>query len=292
MICLRSSRSVSRSISTWIQDSTSASCGSVRPWPRSSTSRRRASPAACRSRHGARRTCGWIDQVDAAALAGQLLVTESTRNGMSSVTTSTTEWLHVQPFSSTVGVCTRTFAVPWGRVLGEPVVGQRRAEDVDRVAVEQVLRCACAGSSAGGTRSGVSGLGPWQVAPRPGCSQRPGRPVRAARPWLRPAWSALSSGSCRAPLRDVGGGGMTPRRGKYGHDDGMPDREMAGAYSAVSDQDPTRRRPAAAAPAGGVRARSEGLLALADYRADHAVRLSLRPGARHEPFVYKTGPNV
>ncbi len=42
------------------------------------------------------------------------LVTESTRKGMSSVTTSTTEWLHVQPFSSTVGVCTRTFAVPCG----------------------------------------------------------------------------------------------------------------------------------------------------------------------------------
>lgn len=34
---------------------------------------------------------------------------------MSSVTTSTTEWLHVQPFSSTVGVWTRTLAVPWGR---------------------------------------------------------------------------------------------------------------------------------------------------------------------------------
>ena len=42
-------------------------------------------------------------------------MTESTRNGISSVTTSTTEWLQVQPFSSTVGVCTLTFAVPCGR---------------------------------------------------------------------------------------------------------------------------------------------------------------------------------
>ncbi|OEJ35246.1 hypothetical protein BGK67_31605 [Streptomyces subrutilus] len=39
-------------------------------------------------------------------------VTESTGDGMSSVTTSTTQWLKVQAFSSTAGVCTRTFAVP------------------------------------------------------------------------------------------------------------------------------------------------------------------------------------
>jgi hypothetical protein len=44
------------------------------------------------------------------------MVTESTRNGMSSVTTSTTVWPSAdQPCSLTVGVKTRTFAVPWGR---------------------------------------------------------------------------------------------------------------------------------------------------------------------------------
>ena len=59
---------------------------------------------------------------------------------MSSVTTSTTVWLHVQPFSSTEGVYTRTFAVPCGRSCREPVVGQGGPEDVDRIAVEQVLR--------------------------------------------------------------------------------------------------------------------------------------------------------
>ncbi len=59
---------------------------------------------------------------------------------MSSVTTSTTEWVQVQPFSSTVGVCTRTFAVPCGRFSRQPVVREGRAEDVDRVAVGEVLR--------------------------------------------------------------------------------------------------------------------------------------------------------
>ena len=59
---------------------------------------------------------------------------------MSSVTTSTTEWLQVQPFSSTVGVWTRTLRRALRAVLGEPVVGEGGAEDVDRVAVGQVLR--------------------------------------------------------------------------------------------------------------------------------------------------------
>ena len=42
-------------------------------------------------------------------------VTESTRNGMSSVMISTTVCPLDQPVVSTVGVCTRTFAVPCGR---------------------------------------------------------------------------------------------------------------------------------------------------------------------------------
>ena len=60
---------------------------------------------------------GVDDHVHVAELAVSSIVSESTRNGMSSVTTSTTEWpLADQPCSLTVGVNTRTCAVPCGRV--------------------------------------------------------------------------------------------------------------------------------------------------------------------------------
>ena len=56
------------------------------------------------------------DEVDATVPScASSAVTESTRNGMSSVTTSTTVCGDVQPCSSTVGVNTRTRAVPCGR---------------------------------------------------------------------------------------------------------------------------------------------------------------------------------
>jgi hypothetical protein len=46
------------------------------------------------------------------------MVTESTRNGMSSVMTSTTERPSAdQPWSPGCGVVTRTVEVPWGRDL-------------------------------------------------------------------------------------------------------------------------------------------------------------------------------
>lgn len=61
------------------------------------------------------RNCGWTTTCIARSAWVRALVTESTRKGMSSVTISTTVWLHCHPFSSTVGVWTRTFAVPWGR---------------------------------------------------------------------------------------------------------------------------------------------------------------------------------
>lgn len=75
-------------------------------------------------------------------------------------------------------------------------------------------------------------------APRPGCSQLPGRPVRAARPWLRPAWSALSSGSCRAPLRDVEGSTVSSPTQRLDAGcpvwfDAMPHGEMSGGLSAI-----------------------------------------------------------
>ncbi len=58
---------------------------------------------------------------------------------MSSVTISTTVWPLVQPNSSTVGVKTRTLAVPCGRCAGELAVRQGRAGEVDRVALGEVL---------------------------------------------------------------------------------------------------------------------------------------------------------
>ncbi len=114
MICLRSALSVSRSISTWIQDSTRESWGRAVAGPCASQSGPRISislPVMSRRTT----TCGWITTWMPRLWRESSLVTESTRKGMSSVTTSTTEWLEVQPFSSTVGVCTRTFAVPCGR---------------------------------------------------------------------------------------------------------------------------------------------------------------------------------
>ena len=50
-----------------------------------------------------------------AATRALLVMALPTPINPSSVTTSTTECEHVQPFSSTVGVCTRTLAVPCGR---------------------------------------------------------------------------------------------------------------------------------------------------------------------------------
>ncbi len=59
---------------------------------------------------------GWITRWIARSWRDSSLVTESTRKDMSSVTTSTTVWPDDQPFSSTLGVCTRTSAVPCGRL--------------------------------------------------------------------------------------------------------------------------------------------------------------------------------
>lgn len=90
------------------------------------------------------------------------------------------------------------------------------------------------------SRSGVlSSVVPVGRCPRPGCSQLPGQPSRATRPLLRPAWSALSSGSCRAPLRDVEGSTVSsPAARRHGPgspvcSDAMPQGEMSGGLSAI-----------------------------------------------------------
>ena len=62
--------------------------------------------------------CGWTITWMLRCWLDSSIVIESTRNGMSSVTTSTTECaLADQPCSETVGVKTRTCAVPCGRLV-------------------------------------------------------------------------------------------------------------------------------------------------------------------------------
>src|SRR5690606_19052646 len=75
------------------------------------------------------------------------------------------------------------------------------------------------------------------------------------RPWLRPAWSALSSDSCRAPLRDVEGNTM-PALAVCRYDAGCPVRTDAmprdgwsGGFSA--DVDASDRCDAALGVVGG-----------------------------------------
>ena len=60
--------------------------------------------------------CGWMTACTLCPSRLSSIVTESTRNGMSSVTTSTTDRPDAdQPASAIVGVTTRTAAVPCGR---------------------------------------------------------------------------------------------------------------------------------------------------------------------------------
>ncbi len=61
--------------------------------------------------------CGWMTTCTLCSSRASSMVTESTRNGMSSVTTSTTECPAAdQPASARPGVTTRTAEVPCGRV--------------------------------------------------------------------------------------------------------------------------------------------------------------------------------
>ena len=250
---------------------------------------------------------------------------------MSSVTTSTTVW----PRRPAVLVDRRGEDPDVGgalrAALGQPVVGERGAVDVDRVAVDEVLRRRRAGSSAGGTRAGRRGPGSPECprpssqsvgAPRPGCSQLPAPPSRAARPWLRPAWSALSSDSCRAPLRDVEGStGSSPAARRHGPgspdcSDAMPQGETSGGLSAILDTTPGCDAALRVACVRGVRAAPGSLATPSRPRRSATAARSRRwsahtgrragatvpprdialitpqgyrssPGRRHEPYVYK-----
>ena len=60
--------------------------------------------------------CGWMTRWISCCWRLSSIVTESTRNDMSSVTISTTEWPPAdQPWSALLGVKTLTLARPWGR---------------------------------------------------------------------------------------------------------------------------------------------------------------------------------
>ena len=84
--------------------------------------------------------CGCTTRWMAWSCRDSSAVTESTRNGMSSVTISTTVCPIDQPCSSTDGVNTRTLATPGGRCDGQLPVHERGAGEVDGIAVAQVLQ--------------------------------------------------------------------------------------------------------------------------------------------------------
>ena len=98
-MCIQDSREMSWAVSTPSARSTaSSSVKTSCSWP--VTSRRT-------------RICGCTTMCTSRLCSLSSIVTESTRNGMSSVTTSTTVWPPAdQPCSATVGVKTRMFAVP------------------------------------------------------------------------------------------------------------------------------------------------------------------------------------
>ena len=111
-IAAGSSPSGSRSISTCIQDSRSAS-------PSGSSAPSGTGVMDCSSPVMSRTTSklGWMTTCTSRSWRDSSMVSESTRNGMSSTTTSTTVCPPAaQSESLRVGVWTRTLAVPCGRL--------------------------------------------------------------------------------------------------------------------------------------------------------------------------------
>ena len=107
-----SSPSGSRSISTCIHDSRTASpSGSSAPSGTGPTDW--STPVMSRTTS----KLGWMTTCTSRSWRDSSMVSESTRNGMSSTTTSTTLWPPAdQPCSASVGVMTCTLAVPCGRL--------------------------------------------------------------------------------------------------------------------------------------------------------------------------------
>ena len=107
-----SSSSARREISMCIHDSRSAPGSRGRVAPSSTGCTVWSSPVMSRTTSN----CGWITTCTSRCWRASSMVSESTRNGMSSVITSTTEWPPaLQPSALMLGVKTRTAAVPWGR---------------------------------------------------------------------------------------------------------------------------------------------------------------------------------
>ena len=120
-----SASSVTRSISMCIHDSCTVSRPPWSSWPVLSWSLVSAwlpssPPRTLRSSPATSRTTsksGWMTTWTVRPSSARAIVAESTRKGMSSVTTSTTVCAAADhPWSGTVGVNTRTRAVPCGRV--------------------------------------------------------------------------------------------------------------------------------------------------------------------------------
>ena len=104
---------VSRSISTHIQDSTVAPAGKT-PSPAKSvesTSTKRPFLSRCTKNRGC------IIKCTPRCCKFKIAATESTRNGLSSVTSCTIVWFEFQPFVSADGAKVLTFALPISRSL-------------------------------------------------------------------------------------------------------------------------------------------------------------------------------
>ncbi len=121
--------SVIRSTSTWMNDS--------RPRLLASRARGRSSvPSAARSTP----RIGWMIRCSVRPWRLTSIVTESTRNGMSSLTISMIVCVDCQPCSSIVGLKTRTLGAPALALAREVPVRERRAVQVGGLPLGQVLR--------------------------------------------------------------------------------------------------------------------------------------------------------
>ena len=160
-----SSPSGSRSISTCIHDSRTASPSGLEG------AVRRPGVTDCSAPVMSRTTSklGWMTTCTSRSCRDSSMVSESTRNGMSSTTTSTTVWPPAdQPCSASVGVSDPHLGGALGAAGGQLVVRGEGAVDVDVGAVERGPRARRGGSRRGAARR------PGRGAARR-CPCRPGR---------------------------------------------------------------------------------------------------------------------
>ena len=159
-----------------------------------------ARPGTCRStsveavarRRGATTSIGWTSRWTPRPWRSSTMRIVSTRNGMSSVTTSSTECGECQPSRSRSGDSTRATACPGGRTRAEGEVGDGDGVDVVELAVVDVALRQLGVVAAAGTA---------RAARRRAGAGRPGRTAaRAPRPRRRPADGVQLHVECDLPI--------------------------------------------------------------------------------------------